>query len=99
MGLGSNLYLRRKLSSISVKVIPIRLSRSAFSRIRLPLEIPLQSLFESPTIADMASVITAHQGNTLDEQGLATLLNELESLSDEEAQRLVGEQRNENSEE
>ncbi len=63
------------------------------------LEIPLQSLFESPTIADMASVITAHQGNTLDEQGLATLLNELESLSDEEAQRLVGEQRNENSEE
>ena len=59
---------------------------------QLQLEIPLQSLFESPTIADMAAVITAHQGKTLDDQGLTTLLNELESLSDEEAQRLVGEQ-------
>lgn len=63
------------------------------------LEIPLQSLFESPTVADMAAVITAHQGKTLDEQGLSTLLNELDSLSDEEAKRLEGEQRNENSDE
>ena len=63
------------------------------------LEIPLPSLFQSPTIADMAAVITAHQGKTLDAQGLTTLLKELESLSDEEAQRLVGEQRNEHSEE
>ncbi len=55
------------------------------------LEIPLQALFESPTIADMAALITAHQGKTLDEQGLTTLLNELESLSDEDAQRLAGE--------
>ena len=56
------------------------------------LEIPLQSLFESPTVADMAAVITAHQGKALDPQGLITLLNELESLSDEEAQRFVREQ-------
>ena len=56
------------------------------------LELPLQSLFESPTIADMAAVITAHQGKTLDAQGLTTLLNELESMSDEDAQRLVAAQ-------
>jgi len=63
------------------------------------LEIPLQSLFESPTIADMAAVISAYQENTSAEHGLAALLNELESLSDEEAHRLVREQRNQNSEE
>ena len=61
------------------------------------LDIPLRSLFEAPTIADMATVITAHQGKTLDEQGLTKLIDELDALSDEEAKRLVGEQRNENS--
>lgn len=55
------------------------------------LEMPLQSLFQSPTIADMAAVIAAHQGKTLDEQGLTTLLDELESLSEEGAKRLVNE--------
>lgn len=53
------------------------------------LEIPLISLFQSPTVEDMASVIAAHQGKTLDEQGVMTLLDELESLSDEDAKRLV----------
>ena len=52
-------------------------------------EIPLQSLFQSPTIADMAALITEHREKTLDENKLATILDELESLSDEEAQRRV----------
>lgn len=55
------------------------------------LEIPLQSLFQSPTIADMAAEITEHQGKRLDESRLATILDELESLSDAEAQRRVSE--------
>jgi acyl carrier protein len=55
------------------------------------LEIPLQALFESPTIADMAALITADQVKILDEQGLTHLLDELESLSDEDAKRLLGE--------
>jgi amino acid adenylation domain-containing protein len=59
---------------------------------KFQLQIPLQSLFQSPTIADMAAVITAHQGKTLDEQSLTKLLEDLELLSDEEAQRLVEEQ-------
>ena len=56
------------------------------------LEIPLQSLFKSPTIAEMGAVITAHQGKALDEQGLAAMLDELESLSDEDAEQLLGKQ-------
>jgi acyl carrier protein len=53
------------------------------------LAIPLRAIFESPTVEAMAAVISAHRGKTLDGQGLMTLLDELESLSDEEAQRLV----------
>jgi hypothetical protein len=39
-------------------------------------------------------VIAVNQGKTLDEQSLTRLLEDLEALSDEEAQRLVGEQQN-----
>jgi surfactin family lipopeptide synthetase A len=53
------------------------------------LEIPLQSLFQSPTVAEMASVITHYQGKRLQEEDLDRILTELESLSDEEAQRFL----------
>lgn len=58
------------------------------------LNIPLRLLFESPTIAAMATLIKAHQENTLDEQAMTKLINELEALSEEEAKQLVDEQRN-----
>jgi hypothetical protein len=61
------------------------------------LNIPLRSLFETPTIADMATVITAHQGKTLDERGMTKLIDELDALSGDEAKRLVGTQRNEST--
>lgn len=54
------------------------------------LEIPLPSLFQTPTIADMRALITSCQGNNSDDRRLTTLLEELESLSDEEASRQVG---------
>ena len=53
------------------------------------LDISLQSLFRSATVADMAAEITAHQGKMLDESRLETILDELESLSEAEAERLV----------
>jgi len=53
------------------------------------LELPLHSLFQSHTVAEMAAVITEHQGNTLGEEELDRILTELESMSDEEAQKLV----------
>ena len=61
------------------------------------LDIPLRSLFETPIIADIATVIKAHLGKPLDEQGVTKLIDELDALSEEEAKQLVGEQRNENS--
>jgi acyl carrier protein len=55
------------------------------------LEVPLQSLFQSPTVAEMAVVITECRGKKLDEKEMSRILTELESLTDEEAQRLIGE--------
>jgi len=56
------------------------------------LELPLQSLFQSPTIAAMAAVIMEHQGKRLGEEELERVLGDLESLSDEEARRLLAEE-------
>jgi amino acid adenylation domain-containing protein len=58
---------------------------------RYQFEIPLQSLFQSPTIAEMAAVITEHQGKLLDESRLSAILDELASMSEAEAERLVSE--------
>src|SRR4029077_10324857 len=56
---------------------------------KFQLDIPLQSLFQSPTITEMAAVITEHQGKKVGEKELDRILTELESLTDEEARRLV----------
>jgi amino acid adenylation domain-containing protein len=53
------------------------------------VDLPLASLFESPTVAEMANLITENQAKKLGEEDLNTILFELESLSDEQAQRLV----------
>jgi amino acid adenylation domain-containing protein len=55
----------------------------------LQLEIPLQSLLRSPTIAEMAEVITRGQTRQLSETELNGILAELDSLSDEQARQVV----------
>jgi hypothetical protein len=55
------------------------------------LEIPLQALFQSPTVAEMAGVIAEYRYRKLGKNELENVLNDLESLSDEEAKRLVSE--------
>jgi amino acid adenylation domain-containing protein len=56
------------------------------------IEVPLQSLFQSPTVAEMARLITEHRSKKLSEHELKRILAELESLSDEEAEsQLAGE--------
>jgi acyl carrier protein len=54
------------------------------------VEVPLQSLFEVATVADMAAVIAEHQMKTVGDAALASLLTEVEELSDDRAQRLPG---------
>jgi len=52
---------------------------------RFQVEVPLQLLFEAPTVAEMANVITAHQAKKLEKQDLNSILAELESLTEDEA--------------
>ncbi len=55
------------------------------------VEIPLKALFQSPTVAEMAAVIIEHQGNKLSGKELEQILTELESLSEDEAQKRLSE--------
>jgi amino acid adenylation domain-containing protein len=59
---------------------------------KFQLEIPLQSLFQSPTIAKMAAVIMENQARKPDQTDLQRILTDLESLSDEDVKRLLASQ-------
>jgi len=59
---------------------------------RFQLEIPLQSLFVAPTVAEMAAVIEAHQRKNIGEADLERMLTEVESLSEDEARRQIAEE-------
>lgn len=56
---------------------------------RFQLELPIQSLFKAPTIAELAVVIAEHQENKVDEKELDQILNNLESLTHDEVQELL----------
>ncbi len=51
-----------------------------------PLNLPVKVLFDSPTVAEMAEVIAAHRDNDPRNARLDKILNEVELLSDEEAE-------------
>ena len=53
------------------------------------LELPVKAVFDAPTVAAMAAIITQNQANRVSPEDLARLLSEVEALSDEEAQRLL----------
>jgi acyl carrier protein len=53
------------------------------------VQVPLQFLFESPTIAAMAAVITENFSNTIGHDVLERIVSELESLSEEGAEKLI----------
>ena len=53
------------------------------------LDLPLKALFESPTVAEMAEVITQNQSNKASQTNLERLLSELEAISDEEAEQTL----------
>lgn len=53
------------------------------------VEIPLSLLFEAPTVAKLAAQIAATQAQKILPEEMADVLAELESLSDDEAERLL----------
>jgi len=56
-----------------------------------PLDLPVKALFESPTVADMARVILENQSQRAHQMDLECLLSDIETISEEEAQRRLEE--------
>lgn len=68
------------------------LATQIVSRLRntFNIDIPLRTLFESPTIEELAiAVVMEHQQKQLGEEDLEYKRGELESLPDEGAQRIL----------
>jgi len=53
------------------------------------VELPIKSLFESPTVADMAVVIAQHQAGKEEPEEMTRMLADIESLTEEEAKHLL----------
>lgn len=53
------------------------------------LKLPVNALFQSPTIGDMAAVILQNQRKQATEEDLARILNDLDSLSEAEAEQIL----------
>jgi acyl carrier protein len=51
------------------------------------LELPVKALFDSPTVAEMAAIITQNQAKGAGDAELAQMLREVETMTEEEAQR------------
>jgi acyl carrier protein len=51
------------------------------------VDLPVRTLMEAPTVAEMAVVIARHQGGQVDPDTLARLLSEVEELSEEQVRR------------
>jgi surfactin family lipopeptide synthetase C len=63
------------------------LATKVISRVRATfhIDLPLRSLFQAPTVAELVAVITENQAEKLDDEALDRMLTELESLPAEQA--------------
>jgi hypothetical protein len=55
------------------------------------LELPIKALFDSPTISEMASIITASSTKRASDAELERMLNEIEVMTEEEARKRLAE--------
>ena len=51
--------------------------------------LPVRNILESPTLADLALVITQRKAEKAERKDIVDILSQLEMLSDEEAQHLI----------
>jgi len=56
-----------------------------------PIEVPLRQMFDAPTIAEMATIITENQVKRASAPKLARMLREIDSMIEEDAKRRMDE--------
>ena len=61
------------------------------------LELPLKALFDSPTVAEMAKIIEHNQAKAASDEELTRMLSEVETMTEDDARRLVGKERSRSS--
>src|SRR5262249_50875222 len=72
------------------------LATQVISRVRTAYQtdVALRTLFEKPTVAELANAILAHQSEALDGGVLSSILDEIEERSNAEAEHAIAEGNN-----
>lgn len=67
-------------------ILAIQVALRVFNRFQI--EVPLRSIFQASTVAEMASIVLQNQANIANPEYIKSILAELELLSEEEAKKI-----------